>query len=69
MKVGDLVRINNRDKTLFIESKGKIIESEGKIGLILRMVQRKYVSAAIVLVMGEICEWYLDELEVISESR
>ena len=58
MKVGDLVRINNKDKTIFPES-------EGKIGLILRMVKRIYIPAAKVLVMGEICEWDLEELEVV----
>lgn len=61
MEVGDLVRINNWDKTLFPES-------EGKVGVILEVkVTNIFVLVAKVLAMGGIYEWELDELEVISE--
>jgi hypothetical protein len=66
MKVGDLVRIKPESESLITLTWP---ESIGQIGVIVEEVRRLYVPAAKVLVLGEVAEFDIDELELISESR
>ena len=62
--VGDLVRI-----TPEVDCAELWPECVGQIGTIVELAKRVYIPAAKVLVIGEVAEFDLDELEVISESR
>ena len=44
-------------------------EAEGKLGIVVTMTKRLHIPAAKVMVLGEIAEFDLNELEVISENR
>ena len=44
-------------------------EAEGKLGSVVTMTKRLYIPAAKVMVLGEIAEFDLNELEVVSENR
>ena len=44
-------------------------EVEGKLGIVVTMTKRLHIPAAKVMVLGEIAEFDLDELEVVSENR
>tara|TARA_R100001244_G_scaffold48759_1_gene43348 strand:+ start:514 stop:714 length:201 start_codon:yes stop_codon:yes gene_type:complete len=66
MKVGDLVRIKPENDVLITLTWP---ESIGQIGVIVEEVRRLYIPAAKVLVLGEVAEFDIDELELISESR
>ena len=63
MKVGDMVRIFQIDR------RPPWPEAEGKLGIIVTMTKRLHIPAAKVMVLGEIAEFDLDELEVVSENR
>ncbi len=66
MKAGDLVRIKPESESLIALTWP---ESIGQIGVIVEEVRRLYIPAAKVLVLGEVAEFDIDELEVLSESR
>ena len=63
MKVGDMVRIFQRDPSWTWE------EAQGKVGIVTAVTKRLHIPAAKVMVVGEIAEFDLDELEVVSENR
>ena len=63
MKVGDMVRIFQRDPSWTWE------EAQGKLGIVTAVTKRLHIPAAKVLVLEEIAEFDLEDLEVISESR
>ena len=63
MKVGDMVRIFQIDR------RPQWPEAEGKLGIVVTMTKRLHIPAAKVMVVGEIAEFDLDELEVVSENR
>jgi len=67
MKVGDLVRIKPIISPIMLALTWP--ESIGQIGVIVEEVRRLYIPAAKVLVLGEVAEFDIDELEVLSESR
>lgn len=64
MEVGDAVRIRAEDGVHSMWP-----ESEGQIGIVIELKYRLFVPAAMVMVLGEICEWDESELEVVNESR
>ncbi len=63
MKVGDMVRIFQIDR------RPQWPEAEGKLGIVVAMTKRLHIPAAKVMVLGEIAEFDLNELEIVSESR
>ena len=63
MKVGDMVRIFQ------IDSAFAWPDAQGKLGIVTAITKRLHIPAAKVMVVGEIAEFDLDELEVISENR
>ena len=63
MKVGDMVRIFQ------IDPSPQWPEAEGKLGIVVTMTKRLHIPAAKVMILGEIAEFDLDELEVVSENR
>ena len=55
-RIGDVVRIRNMN--------GPVVDAyEGQIGVIVALAKRLYIPAAKVMVLGEICEFDIDELE------
>jgi hypothetical protein len=62
MNTGDIVQIKQASARAWPEA-------EGAVGMIVAMAKRLYIPAAKVMVLGEVAEFDLDELEVISESR
>ena len=68
MQVGDIVRIvgmaNAPDNTSAIWP-----ECYHQIGVITALANRLYVPAAKVMVLGQVAEFDLDELEVLSADR
>lgn len=67
MKVGDIVRIIRGGDTG--PGSNYWSESIGQIGVITAIAKRLYIPAAKVMVLGEVAEFDLDELEVISGNR
>ena len=65
MKAGDIVRI--RDDAFSVESAAP--EYIGAIGVIVKEARRLYIPAAKVLVGGEIMEFDLEELDIVSVYR
>ena len=71
MNIGDLVRIKTGSGAF---EKGEDTtcywpESKGQIAVIIAKTKRLYIPAAKVLVLGEVAEFDIEGLEVISESR
>ena len=62
MQVGDLVRINEEEPIVWEEA-------QGQIGLVVAVTKRLFIPAAKVMVLGEVAEFDVDELEVISANR
>ena len=70
MTVGDIVRIKGNFQVQHVPSPIEVWpEVYGQIGVIVAMAKRLYIPAAKVMVLGEVAEFDLDELEVISEGR
>ena len=65
MKIGDMVRIKSEDagRTL------RWPEVYGQVGVIVTLAKQLYIPAAKVMVLGEVAEFDIDELELISENR
>ena len=59
MRVGDLVRV----KRGVCDINPLWPECEGHVGVIIKEVDRLYIPAAIVMVLGETAEFDLSELE------
>ena len=68
MKVGDIVRIKGNFQVQ--HAKEEVWpEVYGEIGVIVALAKRLYIPAAKVMVLGEVAEFDIDELELVSESR
>ena len=68
MKVGDLVRICS-DGAQYVPGGDVWHEFMGKNGIIVAHAKRLHIPAAKVMICGEIVEFDLTELEIVSESR
>ena len=61
VKVGDIVRV-------FQVNPDDWIEAENEIGIVVDLAKRLYIPAAKVMVAGEIAEFDLSELQVLSDE-
>ena len=70
MKVGDIVRIV-QGAAFGPDSHRSIAwpEAEIELGVVVQEVQRLYVPAMKLLVLGHVAEFDQDELELVNESR
>ena len=67
MQVGDIVRINQASMEF---ANTWSIEVQGKIGVIVELLHTaSTLPVANIMVLGNIDQFYMDELEVINESR
>ena len=62
MKVGDIVQIKQSRPEDWPEA-------QDHTGVIIGFGKRLYIPAARVFILGEVCDFDLDELELISETR
>ena len=60
MKVGDIVRINEKEPVVWEEA-------QGQVGMIVSFGKRLYIPEAKVMILGEIAQYDLDELEVVND--
>ena len=67
MRVGDIVRINQASMEF---ANTRSIEVQGKIGVIVELLHTaSTLPVANIMVLGNIDQFYMDELEAINESR
>ena len=68
MQVGDIVRIKG---SFQVRSAPEVMwpKCYGQIGVLVEFTEGLHISAAKVMVLGEVDQFYIDELEMINESR
>ena len=62
MRIGDVVRV------IPDEPRGPWPECFGEIGVIVKITKRLHIPSAMVMVLGEVTEFDLDELERVDEN-
>jgi len=70
MKVGDIVRVKGNFQVQNGEPEEVWPDCYGQVGMIVELLHAaSTLPLANVMVLDDVCQFYLDELEVVNESR